>query len=425
MALRQLALALLVVAGLVAGVAAVSSTLSGDADPGTSTPTSQYDPDGPYARGFEPPYEPDRVFVRVERLRGVESNYSVPISTYRKAEERVHHGTRDVPDEFAEIDGLGARLLLVRSNASVRPGVPLGFADRQGDATVVVHQMTARDLPDGLDQRAVLAHEFVHVLQFELGVLGANGTDPPAITDRLYAWWAVKEGDAMITTLAYQRRYGVEGIALERYRGIDEPRGAWPSEFSSAYYYYGTRYLQAINATGERRTALLRDPPESTRLLLHPDATPVNRTLQLPFTLAEESFVSIDHDRFGELAIRRAFRVNGLGPERAAAAATGWRDGYVSYYYDSGGDPQTGAWRTRWANASEAREFLAAYRRTLRGLNGTRTGETWRVATRTTPETFVRVQRRGATVTVVGGANRSLVRRVATALPAANASTGG
>lgn len=391
------------------------AVLAGCQAPATERPTTTAEP-GLDLR-FDPPYDAAAVLERVERLRGLNATGPIVVREY----PRRPPATRDIPDRALGIRPPGALALGVASNASVRSSQPLGYTVRR-DGVVQVYLMSRAGL-DRFDtsQELVLAHELTHALQFQHGLLAAR---VPALAERLgevttdtrLTYRSVVEGDAMLVTETYRERYAPDASYAEYPRPVPD-RGRWQAAVSTAPYTVGPTYLRTVGLDPASRTAALREPPASSRGLLHPEAP--TRNVSVPAGPAEAgAFGRYRSDTVGELALRQTLTVAGLDRETAATAARGWLDGRMDYYRRSDGDRAV-RWTTRWADPAEARAFLAAYRRVVAGPNATTTdGVTVVPATATTPRTALVVDRDGSTVTVLAARDPAVVRALRDALPA-------
>jgi len=315
--------------------------------------------------GFDPDYDPAAVLARVETLRDLTATDRITLHEYDDASGREI----DVRDQFGEIRPAGARALQLYSNATTERRTPLGYAVERGDG-VHVYLMNATDLAAyNVSQEVVLAHEFVHALQFQNDLLsssreGFRSTFPRWTTDARLVTTALIEGDAMWTTEEYVARYGGSDYSFADYNRT-LARAAWPNSLGGAPYYYGYEYYRATGGSPDERSAAIGSPPNSTAELLDPDR-PAPRA-ELPAapgsSQAFDALTRYHTDTVGELALRHALRINGQSFAAAAAAADGMANDRM-YYYTEEATTAT-HWVSVWESSGEAAEFEAAWRELL------------------------------------------------------------
>lgn len=406
---------LLVLVLLVAGCSAPTApsttgepeaTGDGTAEAGTGTTlapdgTTDEPPEGPLAyRDATIPYDGPRVLSRVEALRSLDATGSILVTEFSVPETRSE---RDVPDQFAGIGPPGALALGLSTNATVEPQYPLGLTSA-GPVVQLREDANAAGHP----QELVFAHELAHALQYQHDFRAVDlATSGVLTTDRSFAVRGVVEGDAQLVALQYRNRYLPDASRPVVALG-EVTRASWQRAFSSALYHYGREYYE--RAGTESRNAVLRDPPNSTRALLHPDVP--RSTPALADAPESEQFDAVYADRVGELAVRLSLRANGVPESKAADAAFGWRNGRMTYYRSD--DAAAVRWRTAWTNGTEAREFAAAWRGMLDARNATRQDGVLVVpATDTTPRFATAVERTGTRVLVVAARDPGTVRDLA------------
>lgn len=356
---------------------------------------------------FDPPYNASVVLDRVERLRGLNATEQIVVYEY----PRTPTAPIDLPDRYGGIRPTGALTLGLASSQTVRPTQPLGYTVRSG-GVVEVHVMSRGGLSDfNTTQELVLAHELTHALQYQHGLVANNRAELREAfrnwtTDAQLAALAVIEGDAMVTTVEYRQEYAQGAPALPYPRPVP-PRAAWQAAFATAPYQAGLQYFRTVGTDPTRRTAALRDPPNDTRSLLHPEAPPRDGSVPAP-PQNVGVFRRVGTDTVGELGIRVALQVNGLGRSRATAAAKGWVDGRMDYYEQNG--HTVVRWTTRWVNRTEAEAFSDAYTESFRQRNAT-----WREdllitpPTNTTPRTVLHIEQRGEVLVIVAANSTSVV----------------
>lgn len=260
----------------------------------------------------------------------------------------VPSGTAD-PPEFYRMFGL------TRTSGN---GTVAAFVSEP--STVYVNERIADD-PVLVEH--VLAHEYVHVVQFRERVVDTLGLVFGGGIDQSTAERAVVEGSATYVQDRYWQRYQREGVRPSVAITADHRNATGLSRFGFAPYRFGYAYVNASVDSPARLNRVYRSMPRTTEAVLHPgrgDAlVPLdvhiedgpgewNRTVAPPPT------------RVGELFLRSVL-ANELGEERAARAADGWgNDTRVSFADREG---QRGhAWVLRWDDAGNATEFAAAFR---------------------------------------------------------------
>ena len=132
-------------------------------------------------------------------------------------------------------------------------------------------------------------------------------------------------------------------------------------------YREGVSAITAVLDTQGRAgvDALLADPPASTEQLLHPDKL---ADREPPLTISDPDVIealgsgwaAIDSDTFGEFQLRVYLDVE-LSRAAAVPGAGGWGGDRLTLYRAGDGDELI-AWRLRWDDAAEAKEFLAQFR---------------------------------------------------------------
>lgn len=401
------------------------SSTTTDSTPTASTPTSTRSPTTTttqepdlVAQGFDPDYDPSVVLDRTERLRGLNATRPIFVSEKELPLEVRENETRDLGDSSWHLTETGAKALQLYSARPVVP-TPSTGATGQGDSVIVTNG-TALRVRYGISQEAILVHELVHILQEQHGLVDRGPSEPPGTTDGLWASAAFAEGDAVLVAQQYRERYLPEHRE-ERFlsapaRNATGTRARWGLHLTNAVYYEGYRYFRRTGTDPAHRNAVLRDgPPDTMAEILHP-----RLESDLPGDPVRAPTVDGDRprhrDRLGELTARYALRVNGVPYGVASEAVAGWRNDTFAYYGEKG--TTAVYWGTRWVDASEAREFAAAWRRMLRGLNATKNGSVLTVpGSEYRPTVHYVVERDGAVVHVAAASNASTARRIAAAFP--------
>ena len=138
----------------------------------------------------------------------------------------------------------------------------------------------------------------------------------------------------------------------------------WQAEMRFQYW-QGERFFNSLYQDGgwAEVNAVYQRPPASSAQLLHPglyvaDVQPVQVQAPITASVAALGWQRLYEDTFGEVGLA-AILEPFLGPERAAAAATGWSgDRYVAV--GTSGTPFALALDSVWVNPGEARKFFDA-----------------------------------------------------------------
>lgn len=237
--------------------------------------------------------------------------------------------------------------------------VPETDDDEVGVAAYVADPSTVyvnSQLTDDPRLERVLAHEYVHVVQFRTGAVRAVRLATDRTFDGRMASRATIEGAAVFGADAYWARYLGNGTrpradARALYEGTT---GA--GRLSAAPYLFGYRHAAARVDDPANLSTVYRDPPTTSEQLLHPAVTEGPATLE---TRASETEWrgAVTGQRYGELFVRAALRA-GVNRSAAARAAAGWgSDARLDFV---GPARERGyAWVLRFDDAVNATEFRA------------------------------------------------------------------
>ena len=368
--------------------------------------------------GFDPDYDPAEVLNRVERLRDLSALQGITLHEYEPPADETY----DARDQFGAIRPAGAQALQLYSNASTERRAPLGYTvERQAAVHIYLLNDSALEAYD-VSQEAVLAHEFVHALQFQHGLLspsreGLQSEFDRWTTDARLVTTALVEGDAMWVTEQYLRRYGGGDYSVTEYNRT-LTRAAWTHSVAGTPYYYGYAFYERAGSAPAERSAAIRDPPTSTAKLLHPTERVEPASVPAAPEIPESAELSRTHtDTVGELVVRHALRMNGLSFGRAAAAADGWAADRMYYYAAAGAAGPAIHWVTVWESEREAREFADAWRAMLAANGARREGDLLSVpASDHAPGMHYAVERDGATVRITAAERADTVERLADAV---------
>ncbi|NHX36659.1 MULTISPECIES: hypothetical protein [Halolamina] len=253
---------------------------------------------------------------------------------------------------------------------------------------------------------STLAHEFVHVVQFQHGWDEAALRRQPRIDgdlsyDGATTYLLLREGAATYTQTVYERRYLRERQPAMAHQAAAYGNASAYARLLLARYHYGAEYVAARADSPAGLEALHHDPPTSTEQVLHGSDDPVaDLTVRVGPT---SGWTERDRDRQGELFLRVALRTE-LNRSAAVDAAHGWGDDRRVTFVRNG---EVGtAWVLRWDDAANATEFEAAFERFL-DAKATRNGSVWY---QDAGSATYRLQRVTNRTTVVYLGERSFVR---------------
>ncbi|WP_435067358.1 Hvo_1808 family surface protein [Haloplanus sp. C73] len=360
-----------------------------------------------------------RTMARVERLRGLEFESTVPVAVVDRetylAEENV---TATAWDEQ-----VWEALLLVGENQSVESVFELLYgASVQGsyvpnEERIVLVSETRQPTID----RQTLAHELVHALQDQhLGFDRGNRT-----RDARLGYRGLVEGDAGYVEDLYETRCEGPWSCLPRPESgaggsLDDNMGV----YVAAYHPYsdGPAFVHHLRERGgwDAVNDAYADPPTSSTQIIHPERYPdwSPATVRIP-DRSSDSWDRFDRSppgtTVGEASLFATVWANGgtdvfhlqrpTRPHRAYNythdVTTGWAgDRLVPYRNETGA---TGyVLRIEWATTGDAAAFAIAYRDLLRTRRGAeRRGENVLVVPAGPYADAFRVEQSGTTVTIV------------------------
>ncbi len=369
-----------------------------------------------------------RTMARIEVLRGLEFERSVPVEVVSRAEFREGSLRRTLPDAENRTwnEQVWEALLLVGEDRTVRDV----FSDIYGESVQGYYSpsedriVVVSDSPTPAIARGTLAHELVHALQDQRFGLG----DDLPTQDAQLAVSSVVEGDARYVETLYGDRCGAEWSCVD-----NPPRSSGGSAsfdygvFTVLYapYSEGPTLVDSLRTRGGWAAVneLYRNPPASTEQVVHPEKYPDERptNVSVPDRSAA-AWSRFDRDpaadTVGEVSLYATVWSNGgidrnslyedAGPYSAydyrSPVTAGWAgDAVVPYRKGSGEDATYGyVFRTVWDTETDAREFARTYRRMLtEEFPSNRTAaDTWVIRSGPFADAF-RVTRTGRTVTVV------------------------
>lgn len=214
------------------------------------------------------------------------------------------------------------------------------------------------------DVERVLAHEYVHAVQYRTGVWDrAMNAGAPR---------AALEGGAVYVEDVYTREFhGYSAIdkRCERYRN-----GTPYERYTSRLYCFGGQYFaETLDSPSDLFDPDLR-MPNTTEQVLHPETTDGPTNLTVVDETPTDWYTSASFDRQGELFVRTVLGVE-LSEERATEAATGWGNDRL---VEITGDTHGFVWVLHWDTVDDAAAFEAAFADYL-DTRGVETADGWRV----------------------------------------------
>lgn len=396
----------------------------------------------------------NRTMARIEVVRGLEYDGSIPVSIISRSEYQQQASSGDVPPEFRTFDnakfeamffvGEGRNSLTVQDQN--RGSSVLGYYSPTNDSIVIVSDSRTPQL-----NASTLAHELTHALQDQQFDL----TDDPASTREAYnARNGLIEGEANFVQRKYEERFDdtweVSG------------NGGSGEDASSSQLHYGIYFLeffpysdgpgfvadlynqggwQAVNAAHE-------NIPASTEQVIYPELyeqdAPTNVTVRdtsttdwervrpeaprpgqqqpnyavlgqsalssmLAYTLLDvRSGMTYNQSTLvqpNQVINQNGQQVNSSDPLNYDLPATqGW-DGDKMYVYENSANETGYVWKLVWDSPAQAQEFAAAYEDLLSHWGGTEVSEsagtsTWEIEEASPFTDAFRVQVEGDTVTI-------------------------
>jgi hypothetical protein len=252
-------------------------------------------------------------------------------------------------------------------------GTALGLTPPEDDSTAErpggsAAKNTVYVVPDNGSEpelERVLAHEFVHVLQYQkewpmlLRKSSVNGD-----ANRNLLGGCLSEGAATYVTDEYVQRYSVEvepDTALVR-REYLKSNGT--EKYFYAPYYFCSRYLHSRLDSPTDLPDVYRDPPVTTEQVIH-NYTPreeLPKELDVSVSETNASWSLWDDSTKGELFTRVAL-ADVLPEEDAARAAAGWGNDHLLEFRN--GERQGYVWVLRWDSANDTDQFVQSFERYL------------------------------------------------------------
>lgn len=368
----------------------------------------------------------NRTMARVEKIRQLEFEETVPVEVITRAEYRNRSVfTGEAPPRVAQFRSqIWEATFVVGENESVGDafselygGAVAGYYSPSQDQIVIVSDAETPKL-----DRTTLAHELVHALQDQhFGYSGAR------TRDGRMAQQGLTEGDARYVDTLYDERCDGSWSCLPK----PESGGGGSSDinralFVSIYQPYadGSGFVHALRQRGgwDAVNAAYDDRPDSTEQTIHPEKYPEEEPESLTVedrSTSEWSRFSVrgGSERMGELGVFTALWATGSinqnryydgdGPyssrDYTSAASAGWAGDKLVPYKTDDGNSLGYVWKLRWDSVEDAKEFREKFHRLLTVELGARVvsrdAGTYRVEDGEFADGF-RVQRDGKTVVI-------------------------
>ncbi|MFC4358118.1 Hvo_1808 family surface protein [Halobium salinum] len=346
-----------------------------------------------------------RTMARVERVRGLEFRKTVPVQVVSREEYRNNSpfgGGRSAAYEAWRNQVWEAALLVGEERntsdvfAELYGGSVLGYYSPSGDRIVVISESATPRI-----DRATLAHELVHALQDQhFDVPGAR------TRDAAWAHQGVTEGDARYVESLYERRCAGGDGASENVTSGDDANATWncvprpesgaggggnPANrgvFLTIYVPYsdGPALVEDVRERGgwDAVNRMYANPPASTEQVIHPEAYPDERPVEVTVSdRSGEGWSRFDlrgqraTETMGEVTlfamqyhnglVERDLRTGGtpLSPYNYSdPASAGWAGDRLVPYRNADGENGY-VYRITFDTERDAREFERAYRTLL------------------------------------------------------------
>ncbi|UPV76114.1 Hvo_1808 family surface protein [Halorussus limi] len=382
-----------------------------------------------------------RTMARVEAVRCIEFNQSVPVSVISREEFRNREANRNASEGLRKFDnGKFEALFLVGEDedslavqSENRGTGVLGYYSPQRDEIVVIAE-SAEDLR--IDE-LTLAHELMHAWQDEQFNLSGDELQGD-FRDEVNAISGVVEGDASYTETLYERQCGANWQCLdapERGAGGQLANiGVYLLKFQP--YSDGPAFVRMVRNVGgwDAVNALYEDLPASTEQVIHPlryrSDPPTNVTLNDTATGNWSRVRAPDrpgYARLGEAAVMMTFvypyyhsqgqtqiipanewfdynqsgNVSTFDPlNYESNYSTGW-DGDRLHVYENRNGSFGYVWKLAWDSPQNAQQFVEGYERVLKYWGARQVGpNTWRIADGKFADAFY-VDTDGRNVTIV------------------------
>jgi hypothetical protein len=382
-----------------------------------------------------------RTMARVEAVRCIEFNESVPVSTISREEFRQSQLEREVSDELQAFDNakFEALFLVNQSTDSLEvqnenrgTGILGFYSPRSGEIVLVAESTEQLRI-----EEVTLAHELVHAWQDQQFNLTSGELEPVRLRDEGNARDGLVEGDASLVDTLYDRQCGQAWNCLEGESGSSGELaniGVYAVKFLP--YSDGPVLVQSVKREGgwEAVNDLYENPPASTEQIIHPEKyesdPPTNVSLEDTATGEWERVRPPnrpDYASMGEAALMSMFvyplydsqgRTQIVSPDQwlnrtesgnisefdpfnyTSPYSAGW-DGDRLHVYQNGSGELAYVWKLAWDSEQDAEEFVEGYQLVLQYWGGEQVGpNTWRIDEGGFADAFY-VEVDGANVTIV------------------------
>lgn len=334
-----------------------ATTLATATTPTDSTTPTQQSPTRREESTTRRSNDPGRVDIPV---RGVASLPFDVNRTYRRTMELLGDPAGVDPPE---------QIYLYRPDTPWKPTVQEPFAQtlldarRESNFTFERHDgvvigVTGDEEPDILQFTVV--HEFVHGAQFE-SVEDTPGMQAAFAEDyhRRQVGASLVEGSASYVAFQYMRRYTDRNETWLR-TATDEYLNASPAgKYAWAAYHFGQQYVADRVDSPSDHWRLYRNPPNTTEEVIHGLAPGSEPPTPLSVTVDGERWSVSGRQTRGEMFTRVVLAAE-LPEQRAARGAAGWGNDTLVTLERNG--RQGYVWTVRWDSATDASEFLQAFR---------------------------------------------------------------
>ncbi|WP_440988643.1 hypothetical protein [Haloarchaeobius baliensis] len=357
-----------------ATTAAPATTSEPTAVETTDAPTEDADVGIRY-RGGDLSFAAAPVFDRVESLLAVSADPPTQVSIEN---ESTWFGTNTTDRRRPTGTGRFGALVGVETEASHDDlrGTPNGATSPFGGVSIYPGDGSS----DALE--VVLAHEFVHVVQFQRNQVSAvrrNVGDTS--TDARWTARSIVEGVAVWTETRYVESYGLDApTGGERTTTLyTEATPGTPFRHGQAAYLFGYEYVRNESSGLDRVDGLYERPPTTSEQVLHgldPGSEP-SAELYVRTIAEGNTWRGSASDTLGE-AYTRVVLENGVAVPEAVDAAAGWGNDRLVTYRERPTANASFVWVTRWDTAADATEFRDAMNATF-DADGDRTGDRWRL----------------------------------------------
>lgn len=308
-----------------------------------------------------------RAMARIERIRGLEFNETVPVEIITRSEYRQNQPFEVNGTHSKWNNQVWEALLLVGEQRNISTvfeqvygSAVLGYYDTEKDRIVVVSNSDEPQV-----NRGTLVHELVHALQDQQFGLG----DAPETQDAQLARNGVVEGEANVIERRYGQRCQGNWSCIETTPsaggGSDIDRGVLT--VISYPYIVGPSFVEAIEQRGGWSAVddLYADYPTSTEQVsspsLYPEEQPVGVTVR---DRSNDEWDRFDTDPVadtaGQASIQVMLQFNGAGSGGyTGPASEGWGGDIIVPYHN--GEEYGYVWKSVWDSRADAREFHDAY----------------------------------------------------------------